>query len=165
MPQGGIYPSYFGLRVPSLTSGASNFPILELQTGATDYVVLHELECMHCDTGVAGNFITFGLGIPAARGVGRNPTYFSFDSGSDKVPQLAAYTDWSTQPTVPTAYHRRFNMSILDTSNMTQRPVLFRFPRGLKIAPSSSIVLWEIAIGTNIANTVAIMITSIVADG
>jgi len=89
----------------------------------------------------------FGLGIPAAAGVGRtanstnwlqNPLLQEDYSALNSSTYIS--TSWSTQPTVPTKFFRRTTVANTTGSSWT-----WTFPNGIIISPQSSVVLWNIA--------------------
>ena len=85
-----------------------------------------------------------GLGRPAAVGAGRigSAAFVSESSASTLAPasQTRGAAAWSTAPTAPTSYLRRMSAK----ANVGDG-VVWLFPRGLQLAASSSLVIWNIA--------------------
>ncbi len=151
-------------------SGISNFAgplaMWELQTGPTDYLNVMSVEGLMTSSNSGVSTQTVGLGIPAARGVGINSNIFVKENPyiTDALPGCTLYSQWSIQPTASTNYLRRVSLNIQSNAATGLRiPILFNFPNGLKLAPSSSLVLWMIA--TNTPILMAPYDLSIIVDG
>jgi hypothetical protein len=145
---GGVFPVLLSVGSFSLPG-----PLLELQTSPTDYVTILEF-----GFGVQGNLLNFsvvcGIGTPAVHGVGINSHAINYDDSSNTnlVPNVKLFSWWSIPPSTPSKFYRR---NTFNTSTAAITPVIFSFPRGLKVAPSSSVVLWLIA-GFNNATSLLI---------
>jgi hypothetical protein len=123
-------------------------PLFELQTGPTDYLVLTDLAISAQVNPAATAALWLGLGTPAARGVGVYPvTAVQEDqSRTDSATGTQLLTTWSTLPTVPSGYLRRRTMSLVTGGQ--NPPDIWRISSGgggIKILPSSSLVLWLIS--------------------
>ncbi len=131
--------------------GGNSGPIWELQTGPTDWLVLLGMIFnFEANTG-GGSTVTFGLGKPAAPGVGTSTQTFVIENNelTDVLPGSKLLTTWSTMPTVPANFMRRINVNNLATSVVGNGRIPYinwRFPNGLKIIPNSSLVLWGISL-------------------
>ncbi len=126
-------------------------PVLEIQTGPTDYCSILEIEFQMQQNNQAGAQISFGVGKPQAQGVGysisRNALIGENALLTNTSPGVQVFTDWSKQPTVPLNYFRRWTSSGAATTGQRTIPIRLRFPAGLKMAASSSIVVWSISTG------------------
>jgi hypothetical protein len=81
-----------------------------------------------------------GLGTPAAIGI--TPlTYYKVISEDPAVPlgTTLVATQWTTAPTVPSFFYRRFALRALIGC-----PLIVGFPRGITVPQSNSVVLWNI---------------------
>ena len=110
----------------------------ELRSTSTDRPRLMEMGLWNV-TAVAG---VVGLGVPAAIGITPSGTAVKVLSEEpvDPLGTTIYATAWTTAPTAPTAFYRRFE-------HMAQvgYAVLLAFPRGITIALNSSLVYWNIA--------------------
>jgi hypothetical protein len=89
----------------------------------------------------AATLTTIGLGVPAAIGV-TPTTPVTFLNESDvnaRATNVQSSLAWGTGPTVPTNFYRRIAFPANQGSG-----VIWQFPRGLAVASSSSLVLWNI---------------------
>jgi len=93
-----------------------------------------------------------GVGRPQA--VAGTPTnvLFQRDDPNDPASASNGAIAWSTSPTVPLIYHRRWNGTLASVG------VVWTFPRGLVIPASGALVNW------NIATTVAADVNAIIDD-
>jgi hypothetical protein len=124
----------------------------EIRVGPTNMPVVTTIGCIQIGGGTSGRSVSFGIGIPAAQGVTpRIPQGLTAFDPNSPAADLAIYTDWVTPPTTPTNYFRR--ATFLGVSNGGgSNEFQFRFPRGLRLAPSSSLAFWAItANGTSYA--------------
>lgn len=80
-----------------------------------------------------------GVGRPAAIGVTPVNVAFQVDDPGDVASVMNGSLSWATSPTVPGIYHRRWNGTLASVG------VVWTFPRGLVIAASWSLVIWNIA--------------------
>jgi hypothetical protein len=120
-------------RTTSTTSAAA---CLEIRTTATDRPRLMELGI----TISAATASVFGLGRPAA--IGTTPTtpvtVLAEDTG-DPAGTITTALAWATAPTVPANFFRRVSLPATVGAG-----IIWTFPRGLVIAVSSSVVVWNI---------------------
>lgn len=90
-----------------------------------------------------GAVSTYGLGRPSAIGV--NPTTLATFTSEVSVsnlianPTTSAAIAWGTGPAVPANFNRRAS-----ATTAIGVGAVWTFPRGLDLAPASSIVLWLI---------------------
>jgi hypothetical protein len=88
----------------------------------------------------AASALNIGLGIPAALGVGPiSAVKMLPEETADPAAAVLIATQWATKPTIPTNFYRRFG-----AATGIGNGVIAGFPRGLSIATSSSLVLWNI---------------------
>jgi hypothetical protein len=127
-----------------LTVAGSSFPLLEIQTSATDFLRILAITCFLADGLNTSNPNSFGFGTPAAAGVGIGGTRLMIaeDTGDTSIsPSMSLFTAWSKPPTAPTNFVRR---AILTTNFATNAflGLTFRFARGFFLPPNSSAVVW-----------------------
>lgn len=93
-----------------------------------------------------------GVGRPGA--VAGTPTnvLFQRDDPNDPASVSNGAIAWSTSPTAPTIYHRRWNGTLASVG------VVWTFPRGLVIPASGALVNW------NLATTVAADTNAVIDD-
>lgn len=135
------------VAVQSSTAG----PLCEIQTGPTDYLLIVGLWfSFNPRIGTVGTLINIGFGQPAARGIGIFGTSpINADGGNTNSSSgVKVYSQWTRQPTAPANFLRRMTYNS-PVSAAVKIP--FRFPRGVKLQPSSSWVLWMLA-GTGLAS-------------
>jgi hypothetical protein len=115
----------------------------EVRTAAADRAAVLELGL----TINAATASVFGLGRPAAIGVTPTSpvTVLAEDSGSPAGTVTTALA-WATGPTVPANFFRRVSLPGTVGAGM-----IWTFPRGLIIAISASLVLWNLII-TSVAD-------------
>lgn len=119
----------------NLTTGTTSATAaIELRTASTDRVNL--LECGGWLTAATAS--VYGLGTPAAIGVTPTSpiTWLAEQQQAAGTAQTALA--WGTGPTVPANFFRRIGMPATIGAGF-----VLTFPRGLTIAVSSSIVLWN----------------------
>lgn len=137
--------------VPSLV-GSSNQPVitytgpvLELQTGPTDFIRLLEIILFENTSAVnaTSGVMSIGIGVPGAKGIGVSAvTPLYADGGNtNSLPGLSVFTYWNVPPSTPSTFLRKQNF-LINTGGAFRPPISFRFPRGFKMNPSTSIVLW-----------------------
>jgi hypothetical protein len=122
------------------TSTAQVGPLFEIHSSATDSAVITEIGI---NIIMVASGASLGVGVPVAAGVGGIPLPLSSAAHSPNQPTSALniFNTWSgAQPTAPTNYFRRINVF----ANAFPATLVFRFPRGLKLAPASSLVLYQI---------------------
>lgn len=119
-------------------------PLFEIQSGPTDYAIINGIVFHWNPRASANPTLTMGVGVPAARGVGINGIAFlNGDGGNNNSNSgLRIYSQWNTLPTVPTNFMRRLSISF---SNGHWATIPFRFSKGIKMQPSTSLVFWSIA--------------------
>jgi len=148
-------PFEFSPEAPGSVS-LTNYPLLEIQTGPTDFFALLELaigQVYNSNNSTTGSLVV-GIGIPAARGVGINGAALGIENSelTDALPQINCFTAWSKAPTAPTNYMRRMTISPSTASSPLCCGEVFRFPKGIKIGPSSSLVLFQISAAFSVFN-------------
>lgn len=119
------------------TSGtAANTPVWEIKAGSSNRCRVLELGFTQV-TAVAG---IIGVGRPQAAGV--TPTspqnFVKEDDGNAPTAATKAAVAWGTAPTFPLSFIRRACMPATIGAG-----VLWTFPRGLPIPPSSALVVWN----------------------
>jgi hypothetical protein len=127
----------FSAAVKPAANVSANTPMLELYTGA---MVVRVMEI-----GISQNTATaceYGLGRPAAIGVGQATTtlFQQEQSPTDPASKTNLALSWgTTAPTAPTIFMRR-----VSTSATIGAGVIWTFPRGLLVLNAASIVIWNI---------------------
>lgn len=107
----------------------------ELRTGSSIRPKVLELSIIQA-TGTAE---TIGLGRPQAIGITPVNVLFQMDDPAEPASSLNGSLSWGTSPTVPLIFHRRWN-----SAATVGVGIVWTFPRGLVVAVSSSLVLWNI---------------------
>ena len=103
---------------------------------------------------VTGTASSYGLGRPAANGVTlATTTLFQADDPGDPAALTSLNLTWATSPTAPTIYHRRWNSAATIGVGM-----VWTFPRGLMMAVSAELVLF------NITGTVALDVNFVIDE-
>lgn len=110
---------------------------LAARTTSTDRATILEVGA----TLTAATASTYGIGRPAAIGITPTTpvTWLAEDAGAPAGTVQTALA-WGTGPTVPANFFRRWNLPATIGAGF-----LFTFPRGLIIAVSQELVLWNIA--------------------
>jgi hypothetical protein len=112
----------------------------EVRTTSTDRASVMEM-------GITINAATasvFGLGRPAAIGVTpTSPVTVLAEDPASPAGTVTTALAWGTGPTVPTNFFRRVSLPATIGAG-----IIWTFPRGLIIAVSSSVVLWNIVTGS-----------------
>ena len=122
-----------GVRTSGAASGTAAW---EIRTGAQRIYIM-ELGLSLA----AATASTYGFGRPAAIGV--TPTSPVIPPPEDPANGAAVCSSalaWATGPTVPAIFMRRIGLPATIGGG-----VIWTFPRGVVVAPSSSIVLWNLA--------------------
>ncbi len=117
------------------TNTTINNAAVEIRTAATNRPKLMEL-------GISQNAATassWGFGRPAVIGVTPVNVAFQAEDTGDPSAITNASLSWGTSPTAPAIYLRR-----LSTPASIGAGVIWTFPRGLPVAVSSAIVLFNI---------------------
>lgn len=91
----------------------------------------------------------FGVGRAAAAGVQTGAVNLVSDELSSLPSQTTVASMWSIAPTVPSVYLRRLHIS----GAAIGQQMILTFPRGLTLASSGSLVLWNLTT-TQAAGTV-----------
>lgn len=120
------------------TSGTSATAGLELRSNASVRPALMEIGAWLN----AATASTYGIGTPAAIGVTPTSPITWLSEQQDAAGTAQTALAWGTGPTAPTNFFRRVGLPATIGAGF-----LLTFPRGLIIAVSSSIVLWNL--GTN----------------
>lgn len=86
---------------------------------------------------------SLGLGRPAAIGVTPSTTAtYQRDDSADPACVTVLASAWTTSPTAPTTYHRRWN-----SAATVGVGIVWTFPRGIIIPVSSAVVVFNITAG------------------
>lgn len=118
--------------------GTVSAPAAEIRSTSSDKPRLLELGMFQ--VAAAASAMIIGLGVPAALGVGPiSATKMLPEETADPAAAVLIATQWATKPTSPTYFYRRINAAAGIGNGM-----ITGFPRGLSIAVSSSLVLWNI---------------------
>jgi hypothetical protein len=121
-------------RTTNVTTGAA---ALEVRTAATNRARLMEMNI----TLAAATASVYGIGRPAAIGVTpTSPITVLAEDPADPVGTVQTALAWGTAPTVPANFFRRIALPATIGTGRT-----WVFPRGLIIAVSSALVLWNLA--------------------
>lgn len=89
---------------------------------------------------------TYGLGRAGNTPTQTSPVLVQAEDPGDPAGVSGCAVAWSVAPTVPTAFFRRISLPATIGAG-----VIWTFPRGLVLATSASLVIWNLA--TNSANT------------
>jgi hypothetical protein len=109
----------------------------ELRTASTDRALLAEMHAFL----TAATASVFGIGRPAAIGVTpTSPITWLAEDPADPAGTAQTALAWGTGPTVPANFFRRLGLPATIGAGF-----ILNFPRGLIIAVSSSLVLWNIS--------------------
>ena len=120
-------------RTSNVTIAAAN---TELRTAATGRGAVMELGVFMA----AATASVVGFGRPQAIGVTpTSPITVLAEDPGDLAGTLQTALAWGTGPTVPVQFFRRLNLPATIGAG-----IILTFPRGLIIAGSSSVVLWNI---------------------
>jgi hypothetical protein len=118
--------------------GTVAFPAAEIRSTSSDKPRV--LEIVMLQTAAAASALNIGIGVPTALGVGPiAPVKLLPEEVTDTACPVTIATQWGTKPTVPTNFYRRVG-AVTGVGN----GLIVAFPRGLSIAVSSSLVLWNI---------------------
>jgi hypothetical protein len=127
--------SIFSLSVRTTNITIAN-ACLEIRTGSADRPRVMEIDVAIA----AATASVFGLGRPAAIGI--TPTAPVTLLGEDPIDTFSTVQlalAWATGPTSPTGFYRRIPLSATIGAG-----IIWTFPRGLIISPSSSLVILNI---------------------
>lgn len=89
---------------------------------------------------------TYGLGRAGNTPTQTSPVLVQAEDPGDPAGVSGCAVAWSVAPTVPTAHLRRISLPATIGSG-----IIWTFPRGLVLATSASLLVWNLA--TNSANT------------
>lgn len=89
---------------------------------------------------------TYGLGRSGNVPTQTSPVILLAENPNDPTGQTGAAVAWSVAPTVPTQFFRRISLP-----GTVGTGIIWTFPRGLILAVSSSMLIWNLA--TNSAST------------
>jgi hypothetical protein len=131
----------------STPGNAEQALLFEIRTGPTDYCVINRVVLGALVTGAEGP--GFGIGVPGARGSGVKVSY-ALQPESPWGISASGVTialDWNVPPTIPSTFFRRIKSN--SNAIVSAVPAVMQFPSGLKMLPSSSIVLWMTGIATS----------------
>lgn len=123
-----------------------NSVLMELQTGPTDFCVVSAISVLSLlSPGNTNSYVWLVVGKSAAAGVGRSSPSFVAANGEDTstLPGVQIFVDWSVPPLIATTFLRR-RVCNVRASSWQFVGAIFRFPAGLKLAPSSSLSVWSI---------------------
>ena len=111
-------------------------PCIEIIAGASIRVKIVEISII-----LAGaTACTFGIGRPAATGITPTaPVTFLAEDSIDATSDVTSALAWATPPTVPANFFRRVTFPAAAGAG-----VVLPFPKGLYIASSASVVVWNI---------------------
>jgi hypothetical protein len=123
-----------GVRTTDITIAHPGHTIV---SAATDRLALLEYGLFLAGAGAT----TQGIGRPAAAGVGATATInLQAEDPANPASTALSVLEWTTtDPTAPTIYFRRIGLPATIGVG-----VIWTFPRGLIIAISSNLVLWNI---------------------
>lgn len=118
--------------------GTVAFPAAEIRSTSSDRPRILEISMLQ--VAAAASALNIGIGVPAAIGIGPiAATKMLNEEPADPNPAVTIATQWTTKPTIPTNFYRRYG-AVTGVGN----GLIVGFPRGLAIAVSSSVVLWNI---------------------
>lgn len=90
---------------------------------------------------------TYGLGRAGNTPTQTSPVLLQAESPGDAAAVTGCAVAWSVAPTVPTQFFRRIGLPATAGAG-----VIWTFPRGLSLAASASMVLWNLATNSASAN-------------
>lgn len=127
----------FSLSVEANGSTTSG-PIMDLETGPNNRVALKEIM-------VEAVLPASGSSADIAIGISSNAPVASYKQTlqSEHVPGVSSFSSvasiWTTAPAIPANFFRRGSFA----QAVAGRFFIWTFPRGLILAPSTSLVLWQ----------------------
>ena len=127
--------SSLGLRTTTFT--ATTAANVEWKTPATIRAKILEISYISATATVQ----SIGLGRAQAVGITPVPVAFQADDPGDPASLMTASLSWATSPTTPLIFLRRWNGAATIGVG-----IVWTFPRGLVIAISSAMVLWNISL-------------------
>lgn len=118
--------------------GTVSLPCAEIRSTSSDRPRILEIGMLQ--VAAAASAMQIGLGVPAAVGIGPiAATKLLAEEPAEPFPAVTIATQWTTKPTVPTAFYRRYGAAA-----GVGNGVIVGFPRGLSVALNSSVVMWNI---------------------
>ncbi len=135
------------LRTTVFTSGSTANAVLALAP-STERPKILEFSYIQL-TAIASQI---GVGTPQAAATSPTNVLFQADDPGDPASAVNGSIAWTTSPTVPLIFRRRWNGTLASVG------VVWTFPRGLVVPASGSMVCW------NIATTVAADVNTVI-DG
>ena len=140
--------SLTGFALPGVVVGgapASALALLEIIAGPTDSPVITRIELAFICGSAGATATDLGLGYPAAQGVSPQAPVLtpSVYDPNNAPTAVSVATAWRIAPTPPTKYLRR--AQAIPTVGASTAMFAWNFPRGLKLAPSSSLVVYNVA--------------------
>jgi hypothetical protein len=122
----------------SAGTGVAAAPMCDLESSAIESPAILAVDF---NTTTANGPGPLGLGIASNTPVALAKIPFIQVDPKDPSCTSVMAIAWTTAPAVPANFFRMFSFRNLAASGQYQ---LFTFPRGLKVAPSSSFVVWDI---------------------
>lgn len=115
--------------------GSNGLPAAEIRSTSSDKPRILEMGFFQVTAANTG----IGIGVPAALGIGPiSPVKMLAEETADPAGAVQIATQWTTKPTIPTHFYRRYQ-----SATGIGNGYIIGFPRGLAIAVSSSIVVWN----------------------
>lgn len=135
---------------PAWTITGTNRALLELIAGPTDRPVITEIGFHLTTTFQLTTTVALGLGVPAANGVGPQPSMFGSQPYEANYPASAVQmiTAWVKPPTAPTTYLRRQSVVqgfFNSADGMFATPCVWKFPRGLTMSQNQHLVVFALS--------------------
>lgn len=122
------------------TTGAA---AMDAKTGATFRSAIMEVSIQL----VTATASTYGLGRAGNTPTQTSPVLVLAEDPNDGTGVTGVAVAWSVAPTIPANFFRRVSLPATQGSG-----VIWVFPRGLILAPSSSMVIWNLATNSASAN-------------
>lgn len=125
---------------PEATGGTNVGTLCEIIAGPTDRPLITEIGFTLFNLAPAGPNV-IGIGVPAAQGISpKGVAPGSYDPNQPSTPVLFA-TSWRVPPTAPASFYRRITTANAGATTQLL-PLVLRFPRGLQMQASTSLVLY-----------------------
>ena len=90
---------------------------------------------------------TYGLGRAGNTPTQTSPTLVQAENPNDPTGQSGSAVAWSVAPTVPAQFFRRVTLPATIGAG-----IIWTFPRGLLIATSGTLLIWNLATNANTMN-------------
>lgn len=136
--------SSIGVRTTNFTIAQAS---LQWRNGTTGRVKTMEISIIQA-TGTAQSL---GFGIPAALAATPTDVTFLRDDVADPTSLVISSITWTTSPTAPTVFKRRWNSAATIGVG-----IIWTFPRGMAMAISSANVIWNIS--TAVASDINVIV-------